>query len=173
MLRTGFLGLLALTLAGCGGEGTSVSPNTAIPVYSVKGTVKFKDGKVVTEGLVEFVSQAEVTKGRSSTAKVKPDGSYELETFDKGKGAFAGPSLARITPLIHGSGPAVDDEGNPIEGKVEKKAASSIPAKYNDYKTSGLSFTIEKKENVIDIVLEADASDIKGKVEKTSEKGKE
>lgn len=126
-------------LPGCGGSGPS------IPVYPVKGTVKFADGKPVTAGFVEFVCQEGEGKGRNSNSKIAADGSFELESFDKGKGAYAGIAKVTVHPL--------PTEFNAEKGK-EVPPEVSIPDKYKNYDTSGLQFTVDKKDNKFDIVIE-------------------
>jgi len=129
--------LLLAFVSGCGEK--------KIPVYPVKGTVKFKDGKPLPGGFVEFVCQDGEAKGRNSNSKIEKDGSFELESFGQGKGAYAGTNLVTVHPL----GVEFDAE----KGK-EVRPEVSVPEKYKDYATSGLKFTIEAKENKIDIVID-------------------
>lgn len=129
--------LLLAFVSGCGEK--------KIPVYPVKGTVKFSDGKPVSGGFVEFVCQDGEAKGRNSNSKIEKDGSFELESFAQGKGAYAGTSLVTVHSLPTGYDA---EKGKEVPPEV------SIPDKYKDYATSGLKFTIEAKENKIDIVID-------------------
>ncbi|GEM_PF-227401 len=130
--------LAIITVSGC-------ESKPDFPIYSVKGLVKFTDGNPVSDGWIEFSSQAPETKGRNSNSRIAKDGTFEMETFARGKGAYAGPVEAVIsTPVA---------EFDPEKGDV-KKPEVNIPEKYRDYKTSGLTYQIEKKDNTLNITIE-------------------
>lgn len=137
------IGCLILFLSGLIGCDTNDKP--VFPVYSVKGTVKYADGKPLTDGWIEFTSQAGETKGRNSNSKIDKDGNFEMETFARGKGAYAGP----VTAVI--SEPA--SEFDPEKGDV-KKPDVKVLEKYKNYDTSGLKYEIEKKDNTLNIIID-------------------
>ena len=89
-----FVSLLVVIL---GLNGCETNEKPIFPVYPVKGTVKYADGKPLIDGWIEFTSQAGETKGRNSNSKIDKDGSFEMETFARGKGAYAGPVTAVIS----------------------------------------------------------------------------
>ena len=137
-----FICLLVL-LSGLIGCETNEKPT--FPVYPVKGTVKYADGKPLTDGWIEFTSQTGETKGRNSNSKIDKDGNFEMETFARGKGAYAGP----VTAVI--SEPA--SEFDPEKGDV-KKSEVKVLEKYKNYETSGLKYEIEKKDNTLNIIID-------------------
>jgi hypothetical protein len=85
------------------------------------------------------------TKGRNSNSKIDKDGNFEMETFARGKGAYAGP----VTAVI--SEPA--SEFDPETGGV-KKSDVKVLEKYKNYETSGLKYDIEKKDNTLNIIID-------------------
>ena len=138
--NAGYFILFVVALIGCDSNEKPV-----YPVYPVKGTVKYSDGKPLTDGWIEFTSMAGETKGRNSNSKIDKDGNFEMETFARGKGAYAGPVVAVI------SEPA--SEFDPETGGV-KKSNVKVLEKYKNYETSGLKYEIEKKENSINIIID-------------------
>lgn len=126
---------LGLAFFGCGsGEARG----------RVTGAVTFQ-GKPVTEGIVIFSSSE---KGVHMTAKLKPEGSYEIITA-KGAGLTVGnyrvavcpppPELASLT--VNGPAPVA-------------KTYPNIPPKYRDQATSGLTLAVKQGENQFDIAME-------------------
>ena len=75
-LSSACLILLMSILVGC-----DTNDKPVFPVYPVKGTVKYADGKPLTDGWIEFTSMAGETKGRNSNSKIDKDGNFEMETF--------------------------------------------------------------------------------------------
>ena len=137
-----FVSLLVVIL---GLNGCETNEKPIFPVYPVKGTVKYADGKPLTDGWIEFTSQAGETKGRNSNSNIDKDGSFEMETFARGKGAYAGP----VTAVI--SEPA--SEFDPETGGV-KNPGVKVLEKYKNYETSGLKYEIEKKDNTLNIIID-------------------
>jgi hypothetical protein len=121
-------------VAGCG-------PSEP-PLYPVSGTVKFADGKPAPGCVVEFTSEAEATKGMNARGEVQPDGSYQLKTVVNGKekdGAVAGPQkVIVVPPPASSSGPA------PL----------TIPLRYAEAKSSGLTFEVKPGPNAYPVTLE-------------------
>ena len=89
-----FLCLFLICLTGCGNE------QPVFPVYPVKGTVKYTDGKPLTDGWIEFTSQAPETKGRNSNSKIDKDGNFEMESFGRGK-ALTPVRSPRLSANLH------------------------------------------------------------------------
>ncbi len=106
----------------------------------ITGKVTF-EGQAVPEGLVLF---SNIEKGINMTSIIKPDGSYEVVT-PKGKGLPTGTYQVSICPprakLVTGEAPP----------KIKQHA--NIPAKYRDFKTAGLSLTVQKGDNSFDIAM--------------------
>jgi len=135
-----FVCLLVL-LSGLIGCDTNERP--VFPVYPVKGTVKYDDGQPVVDGWIEFTYQAGETKGRNSNSKIDKEGKFEMETFARGKGAYAGP----VTAVI--SEPSSNSETEEVKIPNDK-----ILEKYKNYETSGLKFEIDKKDNTLNIIID-------------------
>ncbi len=79
---------------GCGDR-----PKVLPATYPVHGTVKYKDGKPVTGGLVQFRPATDTRA--TTTGLIQADGSYSLVTRRDGlaaPGAIAGPNRVTITP---------------------------------------------------------------------------
>jgi hypothetical protein len=106
----------------------------AASTVPVSGTVLLA-GHLLEGGEVEFHSPS-----ARATGRIEPDGSYRLTTFQPGDGAVPGVYRVAVRPLHSQS-------GTPLV---------SIPARYADPETSGLSYEIVQSTNVIDIALEAD-----------------
>ena len=106
----------------------------------ITGKVTF-EGQAVSEGLVLF---SNIEKGINMTSIIKPDGSYEVVT-PKGNGLPTGTYQVSVCPprakLVTGEAPP----------KIKQHA--NIPAKYRDFKTAGLSLTVQKGENPFDIEM--------------------
>jgi hypothetical protein len=83
----GWGGLLATAaaLAGCSAEGSGSN----VPVFPVKGTVQY-EGEPAAGAFVVFHPTAAGEKSERATAKVQPDGSFELTTRSQADGAAAG-----------------------------------------------------------------------------------
>lgn len=84
------VGLVAILVTGCSGD------DGRVPVYPVKGKVSVK-GEVPDGALIVFypVKAGGDTELRPS-AKVKPDGSFSLTTYDAEDGAPSGDYVATI-----------------------------------------------------------------------------
>jgi hypothetical protein len=113
-------------LAGCASE----------PVGKVEGKVTL-DGKPLAAGSILFNDQA----GNAVRANLSPDGSYKVVTFDKA-GLPPGSYRVAISPTVVGSGET------PLAGKPLPEApANLIPARYSDFKTSGLTAAVKAGAN--------------------------
>jgi hypothetical protein len=123
------IGVISLcVLGGCNGSPYEVAP--------VRGLVKLNDAPF-PQGSIVFspIAQGEdANPGKPGTAKIQPDGSYQLSTFSKGDGAVVGEHW--VTIINH-------DEDNMPDG-VPEFARIQVPEK---------KMVAAGKDNQIDIVL--------------------
>ena len=127
--RFGLLVLLPLALlAGCG-RGPERAP--------VEGKVLF-EGEPLRFGTVMFQPPG----GQPSQARIRPDGTFTMETFGHGPGAVVGRCRVRITSYesdAPGADGATSDE--PALGRM------LIPERYGNYATSGLEVEVRPGRN--------------------------
>src|SRR5262245_18383658 len=134
---------LSLLLAGCGADANR--PQDA----PVSGKVTHK-GKLLTAGDVVFTP----TGGAAShiaTGQIGPDGSYRLTTFNTGDGAVLGTHKVTVTARS-----SVDlEKMNKLKsGKIAYKLPPSLlPPKYSKVDSTPLQYTVEDRENTINIEL--------------------
>lgn len=138
--------LAILGMLGCSGAADD-RPKTA----KVRGKVTY-NGKPVEGAFVSFVSD---DAPRAATGKTDANGEFTLTTYEPGDGAIVGMTY-KVVITKSAAAAAADDGGydpdnpNPsYEKRMEKPegdGTSEIPAKYADPKTSGLTATIEDKE---------------------------
>lgn len=122
-------GLLLLLVAGCGER----------QVYPVRGQIVDRQGNPVT-GLKDGSVQFENLENKSSAHGVIDDkGEFRLSTNTPGDGARPGKHRVAILPVDRGS---------------DIKAPKVIDPKYESFETSGLTETVEKKDNVIKIQVD-------------------
>ncbi|MBC7816149.1 MAG: carboxypeptidase regulatory-like domain-containing protein [Planctomycetaceae bacterium] len=150
------VGLAALFVAGCAGEGKKRPP-----LGKVKGTVTYK-GKPVSGAAVSFIMER-APRGATGTTDV--EGNYKLTTFDTFDGAFVGThkvTVVKVDPNRAGKESkdnAPEDlakmmaTGN-FEPNETKAKFDELPAKYADVNTTPLQYTIEAGENEKKIELE-------------------
>jgi hypothetical protein len=84
---------MIFTLSACG-------KSEKFPVAQVEGCVKC-NGQPVTAGLVVFTptgtsAENPEESGRSASGVIKPDGTYELTTYDPGDGAIIGSHSVQV-----------------------------------------------------------------------------
>jgi hypothetical protein len=128
---------LALALLGCGRSVTEVS-----------GTVTFKD-QTLSSGSVTFVG----LDGESSSSAIAENGSYRIENAPVGPVKIAVSSHPRAPlGLRNPRGQAAALRENPKDGAVK------IPEKYEDHKTSGLAYTVERGSHTFNIDLKPSTS---------------
>jgi len=127
------VGVLALAAVGCGGRG------------DVSGKVTY-DGKTVVFGTVQF----EGSDGMLRQGNIEPDGSYTVTGVATGEAKVAvssrNPKSSDFTPIQREGGP-------PPPPRPEIQGWFSIPEKYDTPFGSGLTYTIKRGENKIDIEL--------------------
>lgn len=126
-------------IVGCGG-----APDRP-PVYKAGGVVKL-GGTPVADATVQFMP----AKGRAATGKTDSKGEFSLTTYNTNDGAVEGSHVVTVTAPL----PANIVSNTPDELKAIEKAAVSVPPRYNDPKTSGLTNTVEKQgKNYFEIEL--------------------
>ena len=121
------------------------------------------DGKPVTEGSIQFWPQ----EGRPARGTIRPDGTYELSSFDEGDGAVLGRHSVTVEATrVTGRAPAVRSTEEEIayysqSGKARVVAAEVeqlVPERYSRRETSGLTAEVRRGENRLDFDLRADDS---------------
>lgn len=116
-------------MVGCGDGRPSRVP--------VSGKVYYQD-QPLNSGFVRFIPEG----NRPATARIQPDGSFKLQTFDDFDGAVIGKHVVTVMAI---------DETRPGNFK------SLIPVYYNDPLTSPLTEEITGPTDKIDIRLIAEA----------------
>lgn len=133
--RLNFVQWSVLALAACawGCSGGSDKWTEARPqVYPAGGIVQY-NGAPLEGATVVFRSEAEQKAAYGTT---NAEGKFTLTTFEEGDGAVAGKHQVRITKIKTEIAPAPADPGADV---VPPKETSLLPAKYADFKTSGLT----------------------------------
>ena len=130
LVAAGLFAVTVVVMVGCGPGG----PTT----HAVKGEVKLPeaDVKLLAGHTVEVVQENNPLV--RAYAEIKTDGSFALETFDKGqvrKGAFEGKYKARIV---------LSDDNPEQNGQV----AGAVHPTYLQFETSGLTIDVPAKNNV-------------------------
>ena len=119
------LAIMAMASSGC----SDGRPDR----IAVSGTVLI-DGEPLTVGIVQFVPEGT----RPSGAKISKDGSFTLTCFDGGDGIVPGTHKVAIVAK---------------EMVSESKAKWHAPAKYANFRTSGLSFEVTEPTDDLKIEL--------------------
>ena len=147
-----FVVLAAVLVAGCGPD----LPDTA----AVSGTVTY-DGQPVTQGTVTFYPE----KGRSSTGRIQPDGTYTLRTFTEGDGALLGKHTVTIEAMEFTGGPpqpkSMEEEiAMAADGRLGRSTPGEsrwlVPRRYASRETSKLTADVAAGPNTIDFKLPAE-----------------
>jgi hypothetical protein len=116
----------ALAASSCGGGGPRI--------YSVHGQV-FYEGKPADGAIVFFHPQGDHRSAADlPSGKVGSDGSFELLTYNRGKGAAAG----RYSVTISWTDPAA---------RTEDDEKQLLPARYLDPTTSQLAAEVKEEDN--------------------------
>lgn len=129
--RLGYAAALILA-AGCGGP----------TVYPVKGRLVYPDGTPAREAegaTVVFETTAADGRGFSATGPVDADGHFVMTTDTKGDGVAPGVNKVLISP-------------KQITADVGPTRA--VATKYEDFATSGLEVTVERKSNDVTLTVE-------------------
>jgi hypothetical protein len=121
----------AIVISGCSSEE---------PRGRIAGRVTCQ-GKPLTEGRVVFIN---TEKGVSMTARIQPDGTYEVMTA-KGAGLPLGEYRVAVCP------PPPDATVGVFVKPANAGSHAGIPRKFRDVKTSGLTLTVHDGDNTLDI----------------------
>jgi hypothetical protein len=128
---------LLLVLVGL--TGCSSGPKT----YPVHGKVVYPDGSPMKGGAIMF-EPVDNKLNIMSRGGIKEDGTFVLSTFGKADGAVPG----RYRVLIRGR------RNNPRSSAEDPDLIDQIHPRFQDFKTSGLEFTVEPKDNEFRITIE-------------------
>lgn len=138
--------------------------------YPVSGTVTL-NGQPVEGATVVFVpksvaggpaapASAQAQGPQVATGETDAQGRYQLGTFGKGDGAVPGEYLVKVfkyskPQVTSGTGAGEDENYQPPDENAPPPPPlkSLLPEKYANENTSGLSFTVEPKNNTFDIQL--------------------
>lgn len=149
-VRTTLLtGLASLGLLGCGGGG---GPAANKAVGTVSGTIKHKGQAAPENMLVTFLG------GDGVTASGRTDGTghYSL-TFQKSPKIPVGSYKVALTPYNPGDSASADPKQffDPATGMTRppQVVKSSLPDKYSNPTTSGITREVNEGANTIDIDL--------------------
>ena len=129
--------LASLLLAGCGGE----------VLGPVKGTVTL-DGEPVKQGYVIFRNQAQ---GVNIMAEIGQDGAYEV-AMANGYGLPLGQYEVYLSP------PVPDVPFGPAKEPPRASEVAKFPPKYLQGETSGLTLTVERGDNRLDIDMQPETA---------------
>jgi len=126
-------GTLLVSAGGCGSNGPEMVP--------IRGEVIFNGEPLrdVTQGIVRYSPKQSGTAAREATARIQPDGSFEMTTFKKGDGVVAGEYNITVSAY---SSPVLTREQTEagVRGTGRKLM---IPEKYLEAATSGLSDQVD------------------------------
>lgn len=103
------------------------------------------DGRPLGSGSIEFVPE----EGRPSSAAIQADGHFELASESVGRAKEIGVAPGRYRVQV-ASSKIVD----------EKTIQWNAPAKYADFRTSGLEVTINKPTSALRIQLSSDEGSV-------------
>jgi hypothetical protein len=142
-LRAGLVLAAVLLAVGCGGSKGSVS-----------GKVTYKN-KPLTKGGVSFIDE----KGHVYRSEIGSDGSYSVSKIPPGpaKITVITPGAFRMPKTAGGPPKGVDAAGSTGTGSGSGMGAGadtgSLPEKYKDPDTSGLTYTVTTGDQKHDIDL--------------------
>ena len=119
-------------LAGCG--------DSRPPTYSAGGTVTLDDGTPLAGGRVTF-ELCDDRLAPNARARIQPDGSFQLGTYDESDGALEGEhrvmGMPLFPPLKRGG------EAEMQKGSFEPDPRTvTIDPRYRSFETSGLKFRV-------------------------------
>lgn len=145
------LAIALLFIAGCRG-----GADDNVEVFPVKGSVTFNGKPMVGGGSIAFFPTGG-QKGKAPGGTIKPDGTYELMTYEAGDGSMTGDFRVVITQVVQeepeNAGDS-DERGGDTESVAVVPEADRIPLIYSDAVNSPLTAKVEAKElNTIDFDL--------------------
>lgn len=118
-------------VAGCGG---------GVTTYPVKGVVTIKGEGPLSVGQIIFTSNEITAKGA-----IQKDGSFTLTTTTDRE--LSGAPAGKYQVYILGAATYEDNT------KLDSPSKILIDSKFNDYRTSGLKYTVEPDANMFEIVV--------------------
>ncbi len=127
---------LLLTVAGCGSD--------KLPLAKVEGKVLYR-GQPLKFGAITFQPQT----GPPAKARIQPDGTFELGTYEDRDGAVIGSHNVRVRCFT-------SQDPNAAPGNSNTEAAlgrSLIPKKYIRFETSELTAEVAEKNELTLIEL--------------------
>ena len=127
MIRAFSIVVVTAMLAGC-------SSGDQFPTEKVSGKIMYRNAPVTT-GTVVFVPEGDMP---SATGEIKPDGTFQLTTYDEHDGAVIGKHSVMVT--------AVEDMSNMLPEERSGTPRSLVPPKYSNYTTSGLTAEVTEGE---------------------------
>jgi hypothetical protein len=128
------MALLTVVAVGCAGRG------------DVSGKVTYK-GKALVWGTVQFEGSDKAIK----QGNIQSDGTYSIQGVATGEAQVA---VSSINPKSSDFQVRQAEGGPPPKPRPEVKGWFPIPEKYDAPYTSGLTYTIKRGENKIDIDLQ-------------------
>lgn len=137
------LTLLVVGLTSCGSNAPVALPDTGA---SMEGVVTY-DGKTLYYGQVNVVGAADSAQGA-----ITRDGTYKVERAPLGPvkiSVITDPGMAQADRMSGGMYKGPDAKG---AGKAKVEYVD-VPKKYQNFETSGLTFTVERGTNKIDIAI--------------------
>jgi hypothetical protein len=116
-------------LTGCGEN------ESRVPVYPVKGSISFL-GQPLSGAFLSLHPKGAARNAPAPRASVKPDGSFELSTFEGSDGAPEGEYLVAVKWY------------KPVKVKGEiVSGPNALPAKFSNPKTSGIEVNVASGDN--------------------------
>jgi hypothetical protein len=125
---------LGLVMMGCG-----------VRTYPVEGKVVFKDGTLLTAGVVEFESV--VPPHTRAAGRLDREGHFVLNTTHAGSGAMTGEYRMRILPELPERFELL------LDPDPTRARALLIDGRYLDFDTSGLKVAITPGRNDLTISI--------------------
>lgn len=130
------LTMIVICLSGCGvGQ---------LPTYPVNGKIVFEDGTSPQFGTVEFLNDAHQLNARGEISK---DGTFSVSTFGKEDGAVEGTHRIAIIQLT------MSPQAAQFNHLIEHDHGDVVDPKYHDFRTSGLTCSIESGTNDVTLTV--------------------
>lgn len=138
VLTTSFL------LEGCGGPDRP-------KLVRVTGIVTL-NGQPLTSSRVRFVPDGP-QQGRTATGDLDQSGNFKLSTFEPDDGILPGAYKVDVNKIT-----STDESDSPEDREKQLTVKSTIPAKYGNLETSGLTFTFSESDSnrKLELKLEGD-----------------
>jgi hypothetical protein len=144
-VRHGAMGLLILTLAGCGQRPTEPD------LLPVSGRVTLKDGSPLPGAVVTFLPEG-ATKGIAYSGRTDQDGNYSLKSARGNEGAAEGEYKVTVSKLVLPDGSDFDPVTAGV-GEIDSGAQQKLPAYYSDPDKTILKRKVTKGGGPVDLPL--------------------